>query len=297
MKHKYPFQSIIVNTKGNTNDIETIKQWLNHQPHIPALTDEFVLLFLHSCYYSIERTKDTIDNYFTVRAQCGDLFKGRDVKALTQQLEIYDMFSLPELTPDRSRIVFYKLRSDDLAQFSFPDAMRTFYAVNDLFISEHGLEEGYVVVFDMSGLTFGHLAKASTQLSMVKSFMIYIQECHPVRLKAVHVINTYSLIDKILSLIKPMMNSDLIQMLHLHPTLESLAEYFPLSLLPADYDGGRSEAVQVHQDHTRRLVIKYSSWLKDFEQFEASEKKRVGKPRKSLVGAELGGSFKTLSID
>lgn len=44
-------------------------------------------------------------------------------------------------------------------------------------------------------------------------------------------------------------------------------------------------------------MIKYSSWLKDFEQFEASEKKRVGKPRKSLVGAELGGSFKTLSID
>ncbi|XP_008471931.1 alpha-tocopherol transfer protein-like [Diaphorina citri] len=78
--------------------------------------------------------------------------------------------------------------------------------------------EGYVVVFDMSGLSFGHLAKTTTQLNLVKNFMVYIQECHPVRLKSIHVINTYPLIDKILAIIKPMMQANIIQMLHLHPS-------------------------------------------------------------------------------
>ncbi|KAI5725888.1 hypothetical protein M8J77_021311 [Diaphorina citri] len=280
------------------DDILNIKQWLNHQLHIPALSDEFILLFLHSCYYSIERTKDTIDNYFTVRAQCSDLFKGRgDSKYLLQQLEYYDMMALPNLTPDKSRIVMYRLRNDDLSIFNYADTLRAFFAVNDLFISEDGLMEGYVVVFDMSGLSFGHLAKTTTQLNLVKNFMVYIQECHPVRLKSIHVINTYPLIDKILAIIKPMMQANIIQMLHLHPSLDTLAEYFPLSILPSDYTGGQSDSVQVQQEQTKKLVKKYASWLKDFEQFEANEKKRVGKPRKQMVGAELGGSFKTLSID
>ncbi|KAL1454400.1 hypothetical protein WDU94_010665 [Cyamophila willieti] len=247
MKHKYPFQSISASTKEKQGDIQNIRIWLNHQPHIPPISDEFILLFLHSCYYSLERTKDTIDNYFTVRAQCSDLFKGRDAKFLMEQLEIYDMMGLPTLTPDKYRIVMYRLRDDDVNKFNYPAALRTFFAVNDMYISEDGLMDGYVVVFDMTGLSFGYLAKVSTQLSLVRNFMVYIQDCHPVRLKAIHIINTYPLIDKILNLIKPMMHGNLLEMIHLHPTLDTLSPFFPISLLPADYDGGKSEAVQVHQ--------------------------------------------------
>jgi hypothetical protein len=38
MKHKYPFQYISVDTKDKMDDILNIKQWLNHQLHIPALS-------------------------------------------------------------------------------------------------------------------------------------------------------------------------------------------------------------------------------------------------------------------
>ncbi|KAG8285988.1 hypothetical protein J6590_070335 [Homalodisca vitripennis] len=56
----------------------------NYYTGVPMFPDEHIIMFLHSCYYSGERTKETIDNYYTVRAQCMDLFGGRDWSKLKE---------------------------------------------------------------------------------------------------------------------------------------------------------------------------------------------------------------------
>jgi hypothetical protein len=39
-----------------------------------------VLLFLHSCEFSLEKTKNTIETYFTIRAGVPEFFARRDPK-------------------------------------------------------------------------------------------------------------------------------------------------------------------------------------------------------------------------
>lgn len=42
----------------------------------------------------------------------------------------------------------------------------------------------------------------------------FFQDCHPVRLKGVHVLNTASFMDKVLTLIKPLMQSELVKLVN-----------------------------------------------------------------------------------
>lgn len=41
-------------------------------------SDEEVVLFLHSCYYRLEATKTTIENFFTIRTHAPEIFSKRD---------------------------------------------------------------------------------------------------------------------------------------------------------------------------------------------------------------------------
>ncbi|XP_022184857.1 alpha-tocopherol transfer protein [Nilaparvata lugens] len=298
MKLKHPFMAKKVDIpKNHSDDVDNIRSWLAHQPHLPKLTDEHIMMFLHSCYYSGERTKTTIDNYYTVRAQCSDLFTGWTWDVLKSSFDMYTMTELPRLTPEGYRVLLYRMRDTDPSKLVFNDALKTFFAFNDVCISEDGLLPGYVVVFDMKGLCLGHLARVSTCMSAVRKFMIYIQDCHPVRLKGVHVINTFSLIDKILCLVKPLMQSDLIQLLHLHPDVNTLNEFVPLDIMPLDYGGTTKHTDQLHKDTTELIEGKYLKWLEQSEAYTADLKKRIGKPRNQLIGLELEGSFKSLSFD
>ncbi|RZC38433.1 hypothetical protein BDFB_003455 [Asbolus verrucosus] len=52
--------------------------WMNTQPHLPHISDDFIYLFLHANYYSIEKTKTCIENYFTSRASAPAIFADRD---------------------------------------------------------------------------------------------------------------------------------------------------------------------------------------------------------------------------
>ncbi|XP_054282981.1 alpha-tocopherol transfer protein-like [Macrosteles quadrilineatus] len=297
MKTKQPFLKKNVEIpKGKEMDVQNIKNWLVHQPHLPKLTDAHIVMFLHSCYYSGERTKETIDNYYTVRAQCLDLFGGRDWPRLEKLWKsLYLMAPLPKSTPEGYRILVYRLADTDPSKFNFQEALTAFFAYNDVRISEDGLVEGYIVVFDMKGATIGHLARVSTCMHLVRKFMVYIQDCHPVRLKGVHVINTVSFIDSCLGLVKPFIQSGLMQLIHLHSDLKTLEKFFPLELLPSDYGGMAPDTVTLADEHMKLVAKNYKDWLKDSEKSIADLKRRIGKPKNQIM--ELEGSFKTLEID
>ncbi len=40
--------------------------------------EDRIVIFLHSCYYKLEATKNTIESYFSIRSHATDLFSNRD---------------------------------------------------------------------------------------------------------------------------------------------------------------------------------------------------------------------------
>ena len=59
-------------------DVQSLKEWLKKQPHLPHLDDNEIALFLHVNYYRIEPTKNTIENYCTIRSHVPEFFAQRD---------------------------------------------------------------------------------------------------------------------------------------------------------------------------------------------------------------------------
>lgn len=61
-----------------------------------------------------------------------------------------------------------------------------------------------------------------------------VEDCHPVRLKGVHVINTVPIIDSCLAVVKPLMQSEIMQLVSI--LLTYAENYFNTNPLLSNYD-------------------------------------------------------------
>lgn len=74
-----------------------------------------------------------------------------------------------------------------------------------------GTSQGQIAVLDAAGIKFGHVARMSNPI-FVKKIVYYIQEAAPVRLKAIHVLNTMPIVDTLYNMIKPFIKPELINL-------------------------------------------------------------------------------------
>lgn len=62
-------------------DLAALKQWLAKQPHLnPRTDDQFLVGFLRGCKYSLEKTKEKLDSFYTVKTAIPEFFENRDPK-------------------------------------------------------------------------------------------------------------------------------------------------------------------------------------------------------------------------
>jgi hypothetical protein len=72
-------------------DVLAIREWLKKQPHIKADPDDQTIIgFLRGCKFSLERTKEKVDMYYTMKTALPEFFSNRDLNNKTQR-EILDM--------------------------------------------------------------------------------------------------------------------------------------------------------------------------------------------------------------
>lgn len=280
-------------------EIYAVKSWLNRQPHLPRLYDEQILLFLHSNYYSIERTKETIENYYTFRTHAPEIYFNREYKKdLSAILKVIHLAPIPlkYRTPLGYNMVYLRLREYEASKFDFTNAVKAAVAMLDFEIATNPLMEGFLLIFDMKHFTLGHVARIT--LSTLKKIMMYIQEAMPIRLKGLHVLNTFPLINQILALVKPLMKQELQDMLYLHTPaeLEDFNQRFvPRKLMPSDYGGDLDSVEKYHNDLCKHLQLS-GKWLKEIESTAVDESKRSRPIRASDVYG-MEGSFKKLDLD
>jgi len=67
--------------RRRVEDVRALREWLKKQPHIRAEPDDQTLLsFLRICKFSVEKTKEKVDLYYTIKTAIPELFQDRDLR-------------------------------------------------------------------------------------------------------------------------------------------------------------------------------------------------------------------------
>lgn len=286
------------NPELKESDIEILREWLKKQPHLPQISNTELALFLHSNYYRLEPTKATIDTYYTVRTHVPEFFSNRDPlgsKNLRQALNVVIQTPLKLTSKEGHKIVFCKLMDCDPSHYVYNDCMKYFLMTVDLWLATEGTGPGHIILVDMEGVTFGHAGRLSPM--GLKKFLYYLQDGLPVRLKGLHFMNTSAVMDVILNMMKPFMKKELLEVLHVHPTKETLLKFLPIEALPNELGGSAGKLKDLHEAEIQK-IDDHREWFRHEEAtMRVNESLRPGKGKtvSDIFGVE--GSFKKLEID
>lgn len=94
----------------------------------------------------------------------------------------------------------------EVERFLYYDGMKLFNMLLDLWLIENGTMKGYVLVCDIVGVQMSHVIRIPPV--GVKKYLFYLQEAVPLRLKALHFMNTTPVMDFILGLMRPFMKKE-----------------------------------------------------------------------------------------
>lgn len=96
------------------------------------------------------------------------------------------------------------------SHYNFINATKCNLMILDKYVWKHGSISGFIYVGDATGMSFGHLTRFNPII--MKKFISYIQDALPVRLIAIHIINTLLVTELLFNMFKPFMHTNLQQM-------------------------------------------------------------------------------------
>ncbi|XP_075169420.1 alpha-tocopherol transfer protein-like [Haematobia irritans] len=283
------------------DDLANLKEWIAQQPHLRANTDDQLLLaFLRGCKYSLEKTKSKIDKFFTLKGKFPELFGVTDVcsprfrEIMRLGMWMYLPTPFNETGP---RICFMRSSLYPADKYTMDEVLAVFHVMQELCLldDDYAIVNGIVFIGDFAKATMAHMFQWTP--SLMKKTTAFSEQAIPIRLKAIHLINTPTGFEPIFNMVKPMLSTKNQSRMYVHGNkTDSLIKEVPLKYLPKEYGGENGSVEEIMQEWENKLD-QYSDYFKNNASYGTDEKLRPGKPIDfdSMFGIE--GSFRKLDVD
>ncbi|XP_018564497.1 alpha-tocopherol transfer protein-like [Anoplophora glabripennis] len=275
-------------------DIAIILEWFKTQPHLPEVPDDAMIEnFLVTNKFSIERTKQKLDMYYTIRTLMPEIYENSNPKSpRMQNIDSMGIFvPLPKLTKELYRVYVMKICGP-------PENydMYTFFAhaLNVIEIRiHHDTAVGDVYIIDHEQLKMGHLVKMTP--THIKKAITIAEKVFSNRIKNIHLINQPSYIETLMNISKTLMKPKILARLHLHSSIEGLHEYLSKEILPKDYNG-EELSLQELNDLWKVSLKEHADRFDKLDKLKIKEDLRPTPLQNDEV---LGyhGNFKKLDVD
>ncbi|KAJ8687646.1 hypothetical protein QAD02_023440 [Eretmocerus hayati] len=276
---------------------EKLQEWLTKQPHLPHDMEESRLeYFIVSSKHSLELAKQRIDMYYTTKKLVPEILTNRDpfAKQLKKISQFMQFVCVPELTPEKLRVVITRYTSTDVGSYKLSDLLKYILMIIDVGMStDRSL--GNIYICDLSKMRLGHLTQLTP--SLLKTTEIISTKVYGVSIKGIHIINAPSFVDRIVTLAKTTLKPKMAARVSVHPSgLESLYKVVPKSYLPVDYGGDQPSIDELDEKQHNKLE-ECRDWFMKEDLKTIKEDLRPGPAvnHDDLFG--LYGSFRKLQVD
>ncbi|KAJ1520158.1 hypothetical protein ONE63_004374 [Megalurothrips usitatus] len=250
--------------------VQQLREWMHAQPHLPRNYDDRILpRFLAGTKYDLHRAKRKIDNYFVARAKIPEFFGQRDPtsKEIQQAWAAMTVLPLPRTRRDGSRVTLHILNDVYAYTHVAQDVYKMIFMMADIRMVEEPEISGDVFVFDLKNLGLAVMLKHAG--TMLKKALGLAQNAYPQRLKEIHVINAHPFVNRGINLIRSFLNEKMRNRFVVHSSPESLHQYVPADVLPAEYDGSCRTVPQL-RDQWSKALESYALYFQQQEGVKAS---------------------------
>lgn len=104
--------------------------------------------------------------------------------------------------------------------------------------------------------------------------------------------------DKVLALMKPFMKKELMDVMHLHSTMDTFFDkHVPKALMPNEYGGSAGSIKEIQEKNYQHLKENGGFFIDEETNKRVNEKLRPGKPKSESDLFGIDGNFKQLNFD
>ncbi|XP_050521620.1 alpha-tocopherol transfer protein-like isoform X13 [Daktulosphaira vitifoliae] len=183
-------------------DVDLLLEWVRKQPHMPNLDDEKrkVKSFLIGCKNSLERTKEMLDNHYTLRALCPKYFIESDLEnSAIIKLSEYRVFApLPMITREGNRVIIDHLKSETFI-FDIVVTMKVMLMNIDIRMSKLDIFKKDIYILDMKYYSLSRLLES---LPHIHEMSLYLNNTFPLRIHELHILNAPNFIGKFINILR-----------------------------------------------------------------------------------------------
>ncbi|XP_034828370.1 retinol-binding protein pinta-like [Maniola hyperantus] len=285
-----------------SSDIQALRDWLKKQPHLKSVnpSNQWLIGFLRGNKFSLERSKEKLEMYYTLRTVLPEIYQNRDPFDPKIQ-EILQMgHYLPSKTTetdDACRICVARFKNTSTKHLNILDVIKVCFMINEIMILE---DDNYTIaglntLVDLEGTGINLLLQWTPAIA--KKVVTVVETAYPLRFKGCHILHTPPGFEVAYSILKTFLSEKLKQRLFVYTQMnESMYNVFSRKVLPQEY-GGENDTIQELIDHWKAKVESYREWFLIEDEQRSDETLRLGEPKtsSSLFGVE--GSFRKLEVD
>ncbi|XP_069699159.1 alpha-tocopherol transfer protein-like [Periplaneta americana] len=289
-----------LNEQMMKESVGALKKWLAMEPHLPqesgSLHEARLERWLIRCKNNMERTKQSIDLYYTLKSLSPDLMCDWNPRSKWYQdaVQTTCFFPMPELTPEGDRVIMIKYLTKDAFNFVPEDVSKVGLMTTEIRMCEEYCFSD-IIVLDMENYTIGHACKMT--FTTVKKVEVCLMKGFSTRLKALHIINAPSYAEVFIGTLKAALSSKLTSRINVYgKDLTNFTKQVPQMSLPDDL-GGTGGSLQENWNLWLKKLDSYHDWFLQHNNFKSDERKRLGGDFNSGDLFGFDDSFRRLNLD